>query len=283
MADTILEQTKKGIALEQRQRERKTEPEAEELSHVARLIREGRLHDAYHIWAYHPTNTTEHRKLPPGFKQANQDLHDLNKVAGMDKSKLKALEYRADEWYYYARKAGVTDISRPVDFEGKRYHYPGGELETERKLIAGIEAKGEEILRGLNQLARSEPQVLDNASKRLKSIRTVLKVPQSYEEIKQGLPPIEKPAVHFIDDLRHGEQNTRSIAKKVLAGAGLDGDAINHESDTFDPRTGRPTLDSTDQMIMEAKEAQDRQKSSSTTSPASTTSPNKGTQSSGEG
>lgn len=97
MVDSTLEQTKKALALSQREKESKTEPGASEMSHVTRLIREGKLSDAYWSWAYRPTNKSEHGKLPPKFKQANQDLQDLNKVAGMDKSKLKALENQADE------------------------------------------------------------------------------------------------------------------------------------------------------------------------------------------
>lgn len=277
MVDSILEQAKKGIALEQRQRERRTEPKAETLSHAARLVREGRLDDKYWPWVFEPTNKSEHAKLPPKFKSINQDLDTLNKIAGMDKSKLKALTEQAKDWWYYANKAGIDDTSRPVDFEGKRYHYPSRELEAEKKLIANLEARGETIRISLNRMAKDEPGVLEEASKRLKVIRQVLKVPQSYEEMKQGLPPVEKPAVDFITDLRHAEQNTRSVAKKVLAEAGLDGDSINAESDTFDPRTGRPVTDQTDMMIMEAKEAQSK---ASTTSPESQ---NKGTQSGSEG
>jgi hypothetical protein len=91
------------------------------------------------------------------------------------------------------------------------------------------------------------------------------------------LPPVEKPALDFINDLRHAEQNTRSIARKVLAEAGINGDVINNGSDTFDPRTGRPLIDATDRMILNAKEAQDK---TNATSPGSQ---NKGSQVESEG
>jgi|GEM_PF-4225124 len=267
MSDNPLDETKKALAQSQRERERKTEPRASALSNVVKLINEGRLDKAYLSLTLEPTNRSEHFKLPPEFKKANQDLLDLNKIAGLDKSRQKALENQADEWYYHAKKSGVTDISKPVYFEGKKYEYPGQSLEAEKKLIAGIEANGERILQSLNQLARSEPQILDNANKRLKTIRQVLKVPQSYEEIQQGLPPIEKPVLYFISDLRHAEQDKRSIARKVLADAGIkDGDAINSESDNFDARTGRPFIDQTDRMMLDAKQAQDK---ANTTSPTS--------------
>jgi len=259
MVESTIEMAKKGLALSQRDKERRSEPKAKELQHVSRLVREGGLDDKYWSWAFEPTNKTEHEKLPPQFKAINQDLEMLHKILGMDKSKLKALENQANEWGYYANKIGTTDTSRPIDNEGKSYVYPSRELDEERKLIAKMEARGEEIRNNLNRVAKDEPQIFEEASKRLKAIRTVLKVPQSYEEIKQGLPPIEKPAVDFITDLRHAAQNTRSISKKVLAGAGIDGDSINKESDAFDLRTGRPILDQTDMMVVEAREAHARQ------------------------
>jgi hypothetical protein len=277
MAETTLEMAKKGIALYQRDRERRSEPKAKELKHVTRLVMEGRLDDKYWSWAYEPTNKSEHMKLPPQFKAINQDLDMLNRIVGMDKSKLKALEEQAAEFQYIANELNISDTSKPIDYQGKRYYYPGRELDEEKKSLAKFEREAERIITSLNQVAKSEPQVLDDASKRLKTIRQVLKVPQSYEEVKQGLPPIEKPAVDFINDLRNGEQDTRFRARKVLADAGIDGDAINKESDTFDSRTGRPFLSETDKMVMEAREAQDKQGGA-----VSTESQNKGTQNSGQ-
>jgi len=78
-------------------------------------------------------------------------------------------------------------------------------------------------------------------------------------------------------DLRHAEQGARYRAKRVLADAGIDGDSINKESDAFDLRTGRPILDQTDMMVVEAREAHARQGVA-----ASPVVENKGTQSSGE-
>jgi hypothetical protein len=271
---STLEQTKKALALNQRERERKTEPQASEYSGVTKLIREGRLDDKYWNWAFTPANKSEHLKLPPQFKSINQDLGFLNRIQLMDKSKLKALEEQAKEWWYYAEKVGTTDTSMPVIFQGRRYFYPSRELDAEKKSIAEIEAKGESIIQNLNRMAGSEPQILDEAGKRLKTLRQVLKVPQSYEEIQQGLPPIEKPAVDFITDLRNAELGIRYKAKKVLTEAGIDGDAINHEGDTFDPRTGRPLIkDEISMMMDEARE-------SGKLSPTSPTMENKGTQSS---
>jgi hypothetical protein len=273
MVESILEQTKKGIALEQRDRENRSEPKASELRGVCHLISTGMLDDKYWSFAYKPANKSEHGKLPPSFKAINQDLSILEKITSMDKSKLKALEEQANEWWYHANKVGTTDTSRAVTYGGKRYYYPSRELDTEKKLISKIEAEGQKIINNLNQVARSEPQILEEADKRLQSLRTVLKVPQSYEEIQQGLPPIEKPAVDFISDLRHAEQGVRYKAKKVLKEAGIDGDAINVESDTFDPRTGRPLInDETDRMIAEAR-----------ASTVSLESQNKGTQSMDKG
>jgi hypothetical protein len=272
MVETTLEMAKKGIALEQRSRERRSEPKAEELKHVSRLVREGKLDDKYWSWAYEPANKSEHMKLPPQFKSINQDLDMLNRILGMDKSKLKALEEQAAEFQYIANELNISDTSQPINYLGKQYYYPGREIDEERKSLAKFDIEAERIIASLNQVAKSEPQVLENASNRLKSLRTTLKVPQSYEEIKQGLPPIEKPAVEFLSDLRHGEQDTRFRARKVLADAGMDGDAINKESDTFDPRTGRPCLSETDKMIVEAREAQDKQRGA-----VSTESQNKGT------
>ena len=258
MVDSTLEMTKKGLALSQRERERKTEAAKETLHNVSKLIVDGKLNKGFLPFVLYPTNRKEHTKLTPGFKNANQHLHELDQIFGLDKSKLKALEKQASEYEYYANMKGITDNSSPIDVEGKRYYYPHRELEQEKNLIAGIEAKGEERIRSLNRLAESEPQILDNASKRLRSIRQIVKVPQSYEDI--DLPPIEKPVTEFLDDLVHAEQDTRMRARKVLKEAGIDGDAIIKESQTHDPRTGRALfMSETDRMVEEAKSSPESQ------------------------
>jgi len=276
MVENTLEMAKKGLALSQRDREMTTEHKAEELREVGLLIIAGKIHNNYWDFAHQPSNSSEHTKLPPQFKGANQDLHELEKILRVDRSKLKALEAQAMAWNDVAKHFDTQDTSRTLNYMDKEYRYPARELEAERKVLSKIEAKGEQIITSLNQLARSEPQVLDNAGKRLKVIRTMLKVPQSYEEIQQGLPPIEKPAAEFIGDLRHAEQGARYRAKRVLADAGIDGDSINKESDAFDLRTGRPILDQTDMMVVEAREAHARQGVA-----ASPVVENKGTQDSG--
>jgi hypothetical protein len=63
VTDNVLEESRKALALSQREKERKTEPKAPELSNVARLVREGKLHDSYWSWVFEPTNESEHQKF----------------------------------------------------------------------------------------------------------------------------------------------------------------------------------------------------------------------------
>jgi len=254
----MVELARQGYLHEGREQVRKTEPKMEPMKFILDYIGRGSLNPAYKPFAANPLTKKERARLTPKFKEIYNDLDMLNKVLGRStKAGIEALEAQARDWEEIAKHFEETqDTSRVLNYQGKRYQHPAKELDAARREDAKFEAAGLRMIKALNLVQERTPEVIMEAGERVETLRKILTIPQPYGEMQENLLPIELPVVEHLERLQHGAQDDRVQHQKILKEAGIDGGAILKESETHDPRSGRPYMDATDTMMAEAQEAQ---------------------------